>query len=100
MSDWAPRPRRPMGTDPGGIFEYDEAPVVIKSQTPMQRQREMDGTPMTRSAHSSLRPAGPKLTLGDFEEVNKSVQTSHDRAESMYKSYEKAVEIVKSFLSS
>jgi hypothetical protein len=44
-----------------------EGEIIIKGQSPIQRQREEDGTPMTRGGASGLRPSGPTLTLkGDL----------------------------------
>lgn len=58
---WAPKPLRCFNF---GMFPFEETPTVVKSLTPMQRQRELDGTPITVTPHTALRPPDPVLTLG------------------------------------
>lgn len=58
---WSPRPLRPASANP--IFEMVEPEPVIKGLSPMQRQRLEDGTPITRSGPTALRPADPMLVL-------------------------------------
>lgn len=72
MSNWSPKPLRPMGVD--GIFSY-ESDVVVKSETPNRwvQQRNEDGTPHTKHGASALTPppAGPQLRLNDLEKSKK-----------------------------
>lgn len=69
--------------DPNGIFQLDESvEVVRKGLTPMQRQRQADGSPHTRHGHSKLRPEGPRLHLGS-DKISKSKDASlNERKES------------------
>lgn len=51
---FAPKPMRPEFKNE--LFPMVEAPTVVKSMTPMERQREVDGTPMTAMRPSRLHP--------------------------------------------
>lgn len=62
MSNWNPKPLRATG---GTLFPMVEQETVVKGLSPMQRQRHADGTPPTRGSRTSLRPADPKLYVGD-----------------------------------
>jgi hypothetical protein len=72
MSNWSPVPRnRPLLNE--GIFKFDQEYSVEKSiQTPIERQRALDGTPVTRGGASALGPQVPnaRLSLGDFDKAN------------------------------
>lgn len=61
MTWWHPKPLRPSADNP--LFEMYERPIVVKGTPPIVRQRQMDGTPMTRTAATALRPADPELTV-------------------------------------
>lgn len=62
-SYWSPKPLRPAAINP--LFQMVESETVVKGLSPIQRQRKEDGTPLTRGARTSLRPADPELTLRD-----------------------------------
>ena len=57
---WSPKPMRQIDDS---LFQMTEAPTVVKSLTPIQRQRLRDGTPHTNGALSSLRAPEPTLVL-------------------------------------
>lgn len=62
MQYW--NPQSLMKPDENGLFQMNETVTVVKSvRTPMQRQRDADGTPHTITGRTALRPEGPKLTL-------------------------------------
>lgn len=47
-----------------GLFEVDDSVTVTKSvETPMQRQRRLDGTPHTVTGYMCNKPQGPELVL-------------------------------------
>lgn len=70
MSNWHPKPLRP--ADPNPLFQMDtDAGYVVKSQTPIQRQRELDGTPHTKMRPSPLHAPDYALFLEDSK-LNKS----------------------------
>lgn len=53
-----------MRPDPNGLFAVDESVTLIKSvRTPMQRQRDLDGTPHTITGPTALRPPDPELVI-------------------------------------
>ncbi len=66
MDHWNPRPlNKP---DINGLFQMDERVTIVKSvETPMQRQRRIDGTPHTITGVMCDRPEGPSLTLDSLE---------------------------------
>jgi len=45
------------------LFPMVEAPTVVKSLTPIERQRAEDGTQLTPMRPSALRPADPALYI-------------------------------------
>lgn len=55
---WSPKPLRPEFQNE--LFPMVESPTVVKSMTPIERQREEDGTPMTAMRPSRLRPPDPE----------------------------------------
>jgi hypothetical protein len=61
MTWWNPKPLRPQADNT--LFQFHEQPTVFKGVSPMQRQRQADGTPPTVSGYSALRPADPALTI-------------------------------------
>lgn len=61
MDNWAPRSRQPMNLN--GLFPVSNGAVTISKSTPMQRQRELDGTPITRGNVTRLQPPGERLII-------------------------------------
>ncbi len=59
-----------------GLFKFVEQETVVKGRTPMQAQRDADGTPHTRQGQTALRPPQPRLTLNEKDIVSKSVMCS------------------------
>lgn len=58
---WSPKPIRPVADSP--LFEWVEAPTVVKGLSPIQRQRLADGTPHTVTGRTCLRAPDPVLAL-------------------------------------
>lgn len=63
---WAPRPLRNLDTS--GFVELE---TVVKHLTPIERQREEDGTPHSAMRPSALRPADPALYITKGSLVDK-----------------------------
>lgn len=61
MNWWNPKPLRPQADN--SLFTLYEQPTVFKGVSPMQRQRQADGTPPTVSGLTALRPADPTLVV-------------------------------------
>ena len=96
--DWAPRPRREINT--GGLFPFVDPPAAPRRpMTPIERQRAEDGTPITRTPPSALRPAGPStpLYLEGHEPVSKSI-TQDDLKKRGHEGLNKAYAIVKAYI--
>lgn len=68
--------KRPI--DPNPLFRMDDDPVVAKSLTPLQRQREKDGTPITTGNPTSLHPPDTELYL---EGLTKSTEEPIEKSE-------------------
>jgi hypothetical protein len=56
---WEPRPLRNFHNLPENTEEYR----VKKSITPIERQRKLDGTPITISGRSNLKPKEPSIII-------------------------------------
>jgi hypothetical protein len=54
MSNWHPKPLRPQ--DPNPLFDMDDESYVVKSMTPLQRQRAADGTLHSNKRRDGLAP--------------------------------------------
>ena len=78
MYNESPKPwNKPDTTD--GLFVMDETITVVKSvETPMQRQRRLDGTPHTVTGVMCDRPQGPQLTLDGLGGLEKSYHANTD----------------------
>lgn len=63
MSTHLHSPRPMIGLNTSGIFSHEEPVLKSVEMTPMERQRAMDGTPMTVGAHSRLRPQGRPIIM-------------------------------------
>lgn len=75
MKHWAPKPLRP-ASDQNGLFQLDNSVTVVnEAETPIQRQRRIDGTPHTVTGRLAHKPQGPELYLGD-DKVKKSYSSS------------------------
>lgn len=98
MDNGSPIPRRKIINN--GLFNFtDEVHVVRKSISNIERQREADGTPITRTPPSALKPRGVDLVLKDFENVNKSLAEENKRKEDeKAKNKIDPAEVVKSYL--
>ena len=67
-------PRRPV--EPNPLFPFsDEVKIVKGKKTAEQKQRELDGTPLTRSGPRAWSPPQPTLYVKDAK-VEKSVGTA------------------------
>lgn len=95
--DWSPRPRRDMNLN--GLFQFVEEAPIQKSQSAMARQRAADGSPLTRTPLSGLRPADMPLYMKGHEPVQKSVPTKEEQEKKMEEAVCKAYDIVKSYIS-
>lgn len=75
---WNPKPMRPQSDNP--LFVMVESELVVKGLSPMQRQRLADGTPMTVSGPTALRPADPTLVLKGslVEKLEEGGKGKHD----------------------
>jgi len=96
--EWSPRPRREINTN--GLFPFvEEEQPVRKSASPIVRQRTEDGTPITRTPLSGLRPAADtSLYLRGHEPVKKSLPSKDDLKKSGMEGLNKAYAIVKAYI--
>ncbi len=94
--NWAPKPLRPNSENP--LFEMVEAPTVVKSLTPIQRQRLSDGTPHTVTASTALRPADPVLSLPSTLVKGSLVEKYDERPKQPKQDPEDPMTVVKSYL--
>lgn len=79
MSHWAPKPLH--DGDPNGLFQLEESVTISKSvETPMQRQRRIDGTPHTKTGRTALKPRGPELQLDGLSK-SYSINADDDKKE-------------------
>lgn len=62
MTWWSPKPLRSV-SHTNSLFQMVEPETTVKGLSPIERQRKEDGTPMTRTPPSALRPADPALSL-------------------------------------
>ena len=86
--------KRPKSDNP--IFEMHEPEIVIKGQSPIERQRAKDGTPHTVTGVQCDSPKGPDLYLGS-DKISKSTKTPKPDVAELMKSINPA-KIVKSYL--
>ena len=63
--------------DPNPLFKMEDEKVIVKSLSPLQRQREKDGTPITRGNPTSLLPPDTELYL---EGLNKGSEENVEKA--------------------
>ncbi len=68
--------KRPI--DPNPLFRMSDDPVVAKSLSPLQRQREKDGTHGLRGNPTSLHPPDTELYL---EGLTKSTEEPIEKSE-------------------
>lgn len=61
MSYWAPKPLRPAINQ--GLFQFYHPEVNITKGTSIERQRRVDGTPITTGNRTIFSPQDAKLTL-------------------------------------
>jgi len=95
MNNWNPKPLRPKAKD--DLFPMEENVTITKGALePLQAQRRLDGTPLTRHARTALYPKGPELYLGE-EHVSKGSLNAKDENDSPPKL--DPDEVVKAFLS-
>ena len=66
----SPVPLRPIAVDP--IFTEGEDTYVVKSVTPMEHQRSMDGSLHSMNRASALGPKGPDIFISG-DKIDKSV---------------------------
>lgn len=96
MSAWSPKPLRPVAENP--LFEMVESPTVVKGLSPMQRQRQEDGTPHTRTGPTALRPADPILTLPNILVKGSLVEKFDERPKQPKQDPADPMAVVKSYL--
>ena len=60
--------------DPNPLFKMVDEPVVAKSLSPLQRQRQKDGSPITGGNPTSLRPPDTKLYLEGMSKSEEPVK--------------------------
>lgn len=95
-SHWNPKPLRPAAVNP--LFKMEEGEVVVKGLNPMQRQRLADGSPITRTSPSALRPADPELILRPELLKGSLVEKFASRPELPKQDPEDPLTIVKSYM--
>lgn len=93
---WSPKPLRPAAANP--LFKMEEGPVVEKSLSPMQRQRQADGSPYTRTSPTGLRPADPELILRPELLKGSLMEKQANRPELPKQDPEDPLTIVKSYM--
>lgn len=75
-------PLRPLLNEGAVSSFYSHETVVVKSTSDLHRQRMADGTPITATGPSALRPAGPHVDLYlDGVPMKKSKTAEEERAE-------------------
>lgn len=75
-------PRRPLLNEGAVSSFYSRETVVVKSTSDLHRQRVADGTPITATGPSAVRPAGPHVDLYlDGVPMKKSKTAEEERAE-------------------
>lgn len=92
---WSPKPLRNVEQ------HFTELPVVVKGLTPMQRQRELDGTPHTRTPATALHPPDPVLSLPNtMVKKGSLVEKFDERPKAPKQDPEDPMTVVKSYLAS
>lgn len=75
-------PRRPLLNEGAVSSFYSHETVVVKSTSNLHRQRMADGTPITATGPSAVRPAGPHVDLYlDGVPMKKSNTAAEERSE-------------------
>lgn len=93
---WNPKPLRPEPKDP--LFKMEEAPTVVKALTPIQRQRQLDGTPVTVTGVLADRPADPRLTLDTKLNKGSLVEKMDERPKQPKQDPQDPISVVKSYM--
>lgn len=97
---WAPKPLSRPESD-GLLFAMVESPTLVKGLSPMQRQREADGSGHTRTGSTALRPPDPTLVFPDSLLSKGSLVEKYDERPKMPKmDPEDPMMVVKSYLAS
>ncbi len=89
---WSPKPLRNVEQ------HFTELPIVVKGLTPMQRQRELDGTPHTRTGPTALRAPDPVLVLPATLKKGSLVEKFDERPKAPKQEPEDPMTVVKSYL--
>lgn len=75
-------PRRPLLNEGAVSSFYSHETVVVKSTSNLHRQRVADGTPITATGPSAVRPAGPHVDLYlDGVPMKKSKTAAEERSD-------------------
>lgn len=82
---------RPTSKNP--LFVMYEPEIVSKSRTPIQRQRDLDGTPHTTGGRYRLSPPDVELTLNPALIKSSMVEKIEEKKET-----KNPIDVVKSFL--
>lgn len=78
------------------LFRVVERKTVVKGRTPIQAQRDADGTPFTIHGPTALKPQDPHLVLKGLP--GKEKEEPVDMKEVVSKSLHTADEIVKNYM--
>ena len=89
MSNWNPKPRRDFNLN--GLFSFEESGYTVYKRSPMQKQRQTDGTPHSTNVPSALKPNSnpvdrPLYVGGEVSKAQKPEETKYD-ADEVLKSY-------------
>lgn len=88
--------KRPVDPNPL-LFAFVDGPIIVKGLSPMQEQRQKDGSPMTKpAAPLAAKPVDKKLVL---DSLSKSASLTPTKKESV-ECKPDPDEIVKAFLRS
>lgn len=90
MEHWAPRSRAPMNLD--GMFKFSSPSTSVTHPSAMERQRQKDGTPITRGNLTSLQPPDVALI------IKGSPKPVDDCAKDDKMDLEKAMDFIKNFM--
>lgn len=95
MDQWSPKPLRPLSNLP-----TNKGIIIEKSVSPIERQRQKDGTQHSFNRMGSLKPADPILVIKGSLAENLPEPPAPVQADPPVYDLSYATEVVKAFLNS
>lgn len=92
------QPRRQTGVTTEGIFSFESPVLKSYNVSPMERQRDADGTPMTVSPPSRLRPQGLDVVMKGVSAPPTAEQKTLAKGQDAQERLAKAREVIANFL--